>query len=281
MTNVSIPVRRAVILAAGKSQRLQGLELNLPKPLIEVAGQPLLSHHLQRCADLGIDEVFINLHYLPQKIRDYVGNGSRWGLKVTYHEEIELAGTAGAVRHFAEALKKGPFLVIYGDNYCTFSLEELVQAHFRRSLPTDMSIVLFELADTSGSGVAVCDPHDIIQRFVEKPAPGTMDTHWVNAGVYLMESHLLNAIPSGISDFGRDVIPSLLTAGKTHSGSENAGPCLRRRYAGTSRTRPRYPRTFEGKSAVIKFRGRVWDLIPRAEVAPSPFRPKYAQGIAV
>ena len=121
--------------------------------------------------------------------------GTDWGLKITFREEIELAGTAGAVRNFDDSLRGEPFLVIYGDNYCTFPLEEVVQAHFRRDPPPDMSIVLFHLDDISGSGVAVCDPDDMIERFLEKPARGTIDSHWVNAGVYLMEPQLLDAIP--------------------------------------------------------------------------------------
>jgi NDP-sugar pyrophosphorylase family protein len=216
-------VRQAVLLAAGRSQRLEGLKLNKPKPLIEVAGQPLLAHHLERCAAVGIEEVFINLHYLPQQIRDFVGDGAKWNLKVTYHEETELAGTAGAVRAFSESLKEGPFLVIYGDNYCTFSLEELVEAHYRAYPTPDMSIVLFELEDVSGSGVAVCNERGMIQRFAEKPAPGTINSHWVNAGVYLMESPLLDAIPEGASDFGRDVIPSFIASGKRVRGVKTKG----------------------------------------------------------
>ena len=220
--SASSKVRRAVILAAGKSQRLEGLHLNKPKPLIEVAGQPLLAHHLQRCAAMGIEEVFINLHYLPQQIPDFVG-GRDWGLTITFHEEIELAGTAGAVRNFANALRGEPFLVIYGDNYCAFPLEEIVQAHYRRDPLPEMSIVLFQLEDVSGSGVAVCDQDDMIQLFVEKPAPGTIDSHWVNAGVYLMEPHLLDAIPTGASDFGRDIISYLLASGTRILGVKTEG----------------------------------------------------------
>jgi NDP-sugar pyrophosphorylase family protein len=220
----SLPkLRRAVILAAGKSERLSGLRLNKPKPLIEVAGKPLLAHHLERCAAQGIDEVFINLHHLPEQIRAFAGDGSRWKIKITYQEETELLGTAGAVKNFAEDLRGEPFLVIYGDNFCTFSLSELIQAHFRRSPQPDMSIVLFELENISGSGVAICDQEDLIQSFIEKPAAGTTLSHWVNAGVYIMEPHLLDAIPGGVSDFGRDVIPALLASGKRILGVKTQG----------------------------------------------------------
>ena len=223
MSQGSPRVRRAVILAAGKSQRLESLRLDTPKPLIKIAGQPLLGHHLDRCAAAGVEEVFINLHHLPDRIRAFVGDGSRWKMKVTYHEEVELAGTAGGVKNFARHLQKEPFLVIYSDNYCTFSLQEIIEAHFRRSPVPDMSIVLFAKEDVSGSGVVICDNNDRMESFIEKPAPGTTTSHWVNSGVYLMESHLLEAIPEGTSDFGREVIPSLLAAGKYILGVKTQG----------------------------------------------------------
>lgn len=223
MSKVSHKLRRAVILAAGKSSRLDDLHLNKPKPLIEVRGQPLLDRHLENCAQQGIEEVFINLHHLPEQIRSFVGDGSRWNVKVTYNFELVLSGTAGGVKNFAKHLRGEPFLVIYGDNYCTFSLDEIIQPHFHLSARPDMSIVLFELEDVSGSGVALCDSNNIIQSFIEKPLPGTTDSHWVNAGVYLMEPHLLDAIPEGTSDFGHDIIPSYLASGKRILGVKTQG----------------------------------------------------------
>jgi len=216
-------VRRAVILAAGKSSRLDSLKLNRPKPTIEVGGKPLLVHHLERCARAGIKEVFINLHHLPEMIRDVAGNGSSWNLKITYNFEPVIAGTAGGVKNFAGQLRGEPFLVIYGDNYCTFSLEEIIQAHFRFSPRPDMSIVLFELENVSQSGVAVCGSDGMIRSFIEKPAPGVTDSHWVNAGVYLLEPHLLEDIPEGASDFGHDMIPRWLAAGKRLQGVQTQG----------------------------------------------------------
>lgn len=216
-------IRRAVILAAGKSRRLDDLKLGKPKPLIEVGGKPLLVHHLEHCAEQAITEVFINLHHLPEQIREVAGDGARWGLKVAYHFEPVLAGTAGAVKCFSEQLRGEPFLVIYGDNYCTFSLKEIIGAHFRKTPTPDMSIVLFELEDVSKSGVAVCDPSGIIQSFIEKPTPGTTTSHWVNAGVYLMSPGLLDMLPDGPSDFGHDIIPAYLRSGKRILGVKTEG----------------------------------------------------------
>jgi NDP-sugar pyrophosphorylase family protein len=215
-------LHRAVILAAGQGRRLDRLQLNKPKPVIEVGGKPLILWHLEHCSRCGIDEVFINLHHLPDQIRGLVGDGSQWNLKVTYNFEPILAGTAGGVKGFAPFLQGEPFLVIYADNYLTFSLTEVIARHFGLSPRPAMSIALFELDDVSGSGVALCDEDHFIRAFVEKPAPGSIDSHLVNAGVYIMEPRLLDAIPAGTSDFGHDLIPSLLASGERILGVRTA-----------------------------------------------------------
>jgi NDP-sugar pyrophosphorylase family protein len=86
-----------------------------------------------------------------------------------------------------------------------------------------MSIVLFELEDVSQSGVAVCGADGRIVSFVEKPAPGTTDSHWVNAGVYVMEPELLATFPAGPCDFGRELIPAWLTEGRRILGVKTQG----------------------------------------------------------
>jgi NDP-sugar pyrophosphorylase family protein len=223
MSKAAEKIRRAMILAAGKSRRLEELHLSQPKPTLEIGGQPLLLRHLEHCAEAGIEEVFINLHYLPEQIRALAGDGARWTLRITYREEAALAGTAGGVKGFADDLRGEPFLVIYGDNYCTFSLGEIIRAHLGASPRAEMSIMLFELEDVSTSGVAVCGAERLIESFIEKPAAGETESHWVNAGVYIMEPHLLDLIPEGPSDFGHEVIPALLAAGKRILGVKTQG----------------------------------------------------------
>jgi NDP-sugar pyrophosphorylase family protein len=217
---------RAVVLAAGVSQRLSPLNLGIPKPMIKVHGKPLIEHHLETCVRLNIKEVFINLYYLPQKIRGWVGDGSKWGLQVAYHLETELLGTGGAVRHFKEKLEGDDVLVLYGDNYCDFSVSECLAQHMLEEKKPDMSIVLFEKEDTAQSGVAVMDQQSFIKSFIEKPAPGTSSSHWVNAGVYLLSPKLLNEIPEGKSDFGKDLIPQFIQSGRKILGIKTAGTVI-------------------------------------------------------
>ncbi len=92
---------KAVILAAGKGERLSEITQKIPKPMIEFKGKPLLQHNIELCKKFGIEDIYINLHHLPDKIRDYFGNGERFGVNIKYSYEKELLGTAGAVRRIA------------------------------------------------------------------------------------------------------------------------------------------------------------------------------------
>lgn len=202
----------AIILAAGKSERLKGLGLGLPKPLIEVRGKPLLVHHLETCARLGLSRVFINLHFEPEQIPRLIGDGSRWGIHIHYHYEPEVLGTAGGARSFAKDLDTDSCLIIYGDNFFDFDLSELIEAH-RRTTP-DMSIMVFHKENVQGSGVVCFDQEGRISKFVEKPESNDSPSHWVNAGAYIMSRTLLESIKEGFSDFGKDIIPNFLSEGK-------------------------------------------------------------------
>ena len=199
---------KAVILAAGKGTRLGEITENLPKPMISVRSKPILEHNIELCRKHGIKEIYINLHHLPDIIKDYFGDGSRWDVSITYKEEKAILGTASGVKNFSEELGSTPFFVIYGDNLSDCNLNRVLNEHIRKA--ARMSIVLIKLDDVSQSGVAELDAEGKILRFIEKPSPGVTRSHWVNAGIYILDSHLLNDIPNEGADFGRDIIPLFL-----------------------------------------------------------------------
>src|SRR4030095_15012417 len=93
-------IRQAVILAAGFGSRMRPLTDTLPKAMVPVAGRPLLERHVERLRAHGIEEIFINLHYLPEVIRSHFGDGSRWGVRIDYELEPQIRGTAGGVKGF-------------------------------------------------------------------------------------------------------------------------------------------------------------------------------------
>lgn len=109
---------KAMILAAGRGQRMRPLTDHTPKPLLPVAGQPLIAWHLQRLADSGIGEVVINHAWLGQQIVTALGNGSAWGVNITYSAEDPALETAGGIARALPRLGDEPFLVVNGDVWC-------------------------------------------------------------------------------------------------------------------------------------------------------------------
>lgn len=112
----------AMILAAGLGQRMRPLTDHTPKPLLPAAGKPLLDYHLEQLAGAGITRVIINLAHLGEKIRTHVGDGSRYGLDVSFSEEPEPLETGGALRQAMPLLGEQPFLLINGDVWCDLDL---------------------------------------------------------------------------------------------------------------------------------------------------------------
>jgi N-acetyl-alpha-D-muramate 1-phosphate uridylyltransferase len=112
---------KAMILAAGLGKRMRPLTDHTPKPLLKIAGKPLLQYHLESLTSSGVAEVVINLAYLGEQIRDFVGDGSRFGLNVFYSPEPEPLETGGAIAHALPLLGDAPFLLINGDVWTDYA----------------------------------------------------------------------------------------------------------------------------------------------------------------
>ncbi len=115
---------KAMILAAGRGERMRPLTNRKPKPLLEVAGRALLDYHLERLARAKIDEVVINVARHGSQIRDYVGDGGRWGLRVAISDEGPQAlETGGGIRHALPLLGSEPFWLVNGDVYSDYTFQ--------------------------------------------------------------------------------------------------------------------------------------------------------------
>jgi NDP-sugar pyrophosphorylase family protein len=207
---------KAMILAAGEGTRLRPLTDKLPKPMVPLGNKPLLEYTLALLARHNIRDIVINLHYCPDVVQAYFGDGSAWGVRVTYSFEPELLGTAGAIKKL-ESFWSGPFLVVYGDNLTDCDLTRFVEFH--RSTGGLFTLALYWREDVHQSGVVALAADDRITRFVEKPSADQAPSHWVNAGLMVAEPRLLDFIPAGRpSDFGREVLPDLLARGEKAYG---------------------------------------------------------------
>ena len=198
-----------MILAAGEGQRLGGITKKTPKPMIEINGKSVLEHNLEMCRKAGVNDIYINLHHLPDKIRNYFDDGSNYGVNIKYNFEPELLGTAGALLPFKKNLKDDSFFVIYGDNYISFDLMHLKL--FNEKMNADISILFHWRKDVSNSGIAIFNNKDRITKFVEKPLDPNDNGDWVNAGVYYIETFSIIDLIEIRDDFGVDVFPRLLS----------------------------------------------------------------------
>jgi N-acetyl-alpha-D-muramate 1-phosphate uridylyltransferase len=118
--------RVAMILAAGRGERLRPLTDSTPKPLLRVHGQPLIERHVINLARAGISRLVINLWWLGAQIRGYLGDGARYGVTITYSDEQPRAlETAGGIIRARENLEPGPFAVVNGDNFTEFPFDSL------------------------------------------------------------------------------------------------------------------------------------------------------------
>lgn len=116
---------KAMILAAGKGERLRPLTLHTPKPLVPVGGMPLIEHHVRALARAGFTELVINHAWLGQQIEDYLGDGARFGVRIAYSAEGEPLETGGGIQRALPLLGGAPFLLVNGDIWTDYAFAEL------------------------------------------------------------------------------------------------------------------------------------------------------------
>ena len=203
---------KAMILAAGMGTRLKPLTDNRPKCLMPLAGRPLIEWTLDWLKQHGVTECMINLHYLPEQVKDFVGDGSRFGMAVQYSFEPALLGTAGAVKKVADFFDE-PFYMIYGDNFSQWNLQGL-KGVFSHQHPMVVMAVHWR-DDVKHSGMIEMAADGQITKIIEKPKIEDVTSHYVNAGFFFMDPGIFQFIPPDqYCDFSYDVFPSVLQIGQ-------------------------------------------------------------------
>jgi mannose-1-phosphate guanylyltransferase/phosphomannomutase len=200
---------KAVVLSAGYGTRLGELTQDTPKAMLPVAGRPILEHLIRHLARHGFDEIAVNLHFRPELIRAYFGDGAAFGVRLTYLDEPELLGTAGTLTSLRAFLEDGPFLVQYGDVLTDHDFSALAGFHAER----DALLTLLVHERPGSNSVVVLDGERRITEFVERPSlahPVRRQSSWVNSGVCMCGPRLLELLPPPPSDLARDVLPALV-----------------------------------------------------------------------
>ena len=214
---------KAMVLAAGRGERLRPLTDRLPKPLIPLAGKPLIHYTLTYLRNCGIREVIINLHHLGGQIQAYVRDGSAWGLSVTYSSENELLGTGGGIQKAAPYLVRETFLVMNSDIVLELDLGELVRFH--REKEAAVTMVLRKDPEVDLYGAIEIDGYGQVRQFLGKiPVPRAPRKKLMFTGLHVLEPFVFSFMPSNAATFSiTDVYVAMIRAGERIMGYEMKG----------------------------------------------------------
>ena len=205
---------KVLILAGGEGVNFRPLTFEMPKSLIPVAGKPLLEHTVLNLRKHNLTDVTISLGYLGEKIKEYFGDGSRWGLQISYLEQSQnkKGGTAQPVKQAQESFGGGPFLLVYGDVLTDLDFVDVLDFHRSQKSPV-ATMALAPVERVSMWGVTKVMGNKIVE-FEEKPDAPKTHSHLVNAGIYVMEPSIFKYIGRESVRLESDVFPRLADEGK-------------------------------------------------------------------
>lgn len=201
---------KAVIMAGGFGTRIQPLTIDLPKPMIPLVNRPIMLHIVELLKKHGITELVFLLYHQPMIIKRFFGDGSEFGVRISYVTPLEDLGTAGAVKAAAKYLDSR-FLVISGDLLTDFDLSAVIRSHIEKK--AQATITLTPVSDPLQFGVVITDKNGVITKFLEKPGWGEVFSDTINTGIYVLEPEVLDLIPDGENrDWSKDIFPAMLAA---------------------------------------------------------------------
>jgi mannose-1-phosphate guanylyltransferase len=199
-------------MAAGLGTRLYPLTGLTSKPMVPILNRPVMEHLLRLLRRHGVTEIAANLHYHPDKIHAYFGDGAEFGVDLRYNLEERLLGTAGGADAFRDFLCGGTFLVMSGDGLTDIDLGAFLSAH--RASGGVATMAVKEVDDPSLYGVVVHDDDLRVVGFQEKPPREEALSTLCNCGIYAFEPQIFDYIASGaFVDWAKDVFPALLEDG--------------------------------------------------------------------
>jgi mannose-1-phosphate guanylyltransferase len=215
---------RAVVLVGGEGTRLRPLTSTVPKPIVKLVDRPFMAYMLEWLARHGVDEVVLACGFLPTQLRDALGDGERFGLRLYYVEEPEPRGTGGAVRFADEQLDGGlgeRFLVLNGDVLTDLDLRAQIDRH--EAAGARGTLALVPVDDPTAYGLVRLEPGGAVRGFLEKPEPEQIDTNLISAGAYVLERSVLDLIPPDRNvSIEREVWPALVGEGLHGHAHERA-----------------------------------------------------------
>lgn len=207
---------KAMILGAGIGSRLDPLTRSLPKPIVPIVGKPVMGHIIDHLRETGISDIIVNIQYLGPKIVETLGDGSNYGVRITYSPEDQLWGDAGGLKRCESFFRDDDddtLLVVGGDDLSGIDIAAIIAEHRAKGAMATIGVTPVE--DPSAFGICVTDDEGFITRFQEKPKKGEAFSNHANTGIYVFNHKVFDYIPADtFYGFGKDVLPAMLAAGE-------------------------------------------------------------------
>jgi mannose-1-phosphate guanylyltransferase / phosphomannomutase len=202
---------KAVIMAGGEGTRLRPLTSNAPKPMLPLANRPMMEHIIDLLREHGIEEIVVTVAFMANAIRTYFGDGSDFGVKISYATEDQPLGTAGSVRNAKDELDER-FLVISGDVLTDIDLSKIIATHEEKGALATIGLIAVE--NPLEFGIVITRDDGSIERFLEKPTWGQVFSDTINTGIFVLEPEIFDHIAADRPvDFSGEVFPAVLEAG--------------------------------------------------------------------
>lgn len=211
---------KAIIVAGGKGERLKPLTNNIPKPMVEVLGKPILLHIIELLKKNGVKDFIIALCFLPEVITTFFGDGRKFGVRIqyTYEDSKKPLGTAGAISLARDLVKdtftakqQSSFIVTYADILRDLDIEKMIAFHKKKGALATINV--YKRKSKGAKSILIVDDDNRVVKFIERPATNDLvnEHTWVNGSFYIFEKEIFDFIPSNKkSDFGADIFPKLL-----------------------------------------------------------------------
>lgn len=199
---------KAIIMAGGEGSRLRPLTDSLPKPMVPVMSRPVMEYIISLLRRHHIIDIGITLKFMPDVIREHFGDGSRFGVRITYFTETVPLGTAGSVKN-AQNFLDDTFFVISGDALTDINLSDALRFH--REKQADATLIVKQVENPLEYGIVVTDSEQNVIRFLEKPTWSEVFSDTANTGIYILEPDILNQFSQNRAfDFSKDLFPLLM-----------------------------------------------------------------------
>jgi len=203
---------KAVVMAGGFGTRIQPLTNSRPKPMLPVVNRPMMENTMITLRDLGITDFIVLLYFKPEVIQDYFGDGSAFGMNISYVIPDDDYGTAGAVKLAQEHIGDDNFIIISGDLVTDFDFQKIFDYHKQKK--SKLTITLTSVENPLEFGVVIANEEGKIEKFLEKPSWGEVFSDTINTGIYVIEPDILDYIPKRENfDFAKDLFPALMEKG--------------------------------------------------------------------